>query len=99
MMNVSAMQNMMPQLSVKQVHSLYRCTTRVRNFARICVDSPKLFQFVHRSNKCLKKSNAACFYTPILFKLLIIIHMFKNQKEKNFITINLTPHLSELVKY
>ena len=36
---------------------------------------------------------------PILLKLLIIIQMCKNQKEGNFIAINLTPHLSELVKY
>ena len=46
-----------------------------------------------------QKSNAACFYTSILLKLSIIIQMCKNQKEGNFITINLTPHLSELVKY
>ena len=45
------------------------------------------------------KSNAACFYTPILLKQLIIIQMSKNQKEENFITINLTSHLSEMVKY
>ena len=37
------------------------------------------------------KSNAACFYTPILLKLLTIIQMCKNQKEGNFIKINLTP--------
>ena len=28
-----------------------------------------------RYNKHLKKSNAACFYTPIVLKLLIIVQM------------------------
>ena len=28
-----------------------------------------------KSNKHLKKSNAACFYTPIVLKLLIIVQM------------------------
>ena len=49
--------------------------------------------------KHLKKGNAACFYTTISLKLLIIGQICRNQKEGNFITINLTPQLSELVKY
>ena len=33
--------------------------------------------------KHLKKSNAACFYTPIVLKLLIIIQMWKQHEEGN----------------
>ena len=55
--------------------------------------------FNTRIHKHLKKSNAACFYMQILLKLLIIIQMCKKHKEGNFITINLTPHLLQLVKY
>ena len=49
--------------------------------------------------KTPQKSNAACFYTPILLKIFIIIQMCKKHKLGKFITINLTPHLSQLVKY
>ena len=31
--------------------------------------------FMSKSYKHLKKSNAACFYTPIVLKLLIIVQM------------------------
>ena len=34
-------------------------------------------------NKHLKKSNAACFYTPLLFKLLTIVQMWNNHEEGN----------------
>ena len=34
-------------------------------------------------NKHLKKSNAACFYTPIVLKLLIIVQMWKQHEEGN----------------
>ena len=33
--------------------------------------------------KHLKKSNAACFHTPIVLKLLIIVQMWKQQEEEN----------------
>ena len=33
--------------------------------------------------KHLKKSNAACFYLPIVLKLLIIVQMSKQHKEEN----------------
>ena len=46
-----------------------------------------------------QKCNAACFYTPIILKLLIIVQMCKKHKRGNFITIILTLHLSQLVKY
>ena len=29
-----------------------------------------------KNNKHLKKSNAACFYTPIVLKLLVIVQMW-----------------------
>ena len=51
------------------------------------------------SNKHLKKSNAACFYTPIVLKLLIIVQMWKQHEEGNLSAIILTPHLSKLIKY
>ena len=47
----------------------------------------------------LKKVTQPVLIRLYLLKLLIIIQMCKNQKEGNFITINLTPHLSEFVKY
>ena len=31
--------------------------------------------------KHLKKSNAACFYTPIVLKLLIVVQMWKQHEE------------------
>ena len=34
-------------------------------------------------NKHLKKSNAACFYTPIVLKLLIVVQMWKQYEEGN----------------
>ena len=34
-------------------------------------------------NKHLKKSNAACFYTPVVLKLLIIVQMWKQHEEGN----------------
>ena len=34
-------------------------------------------------NKHRKKSNAACFYTPIVSKLLIIVQMWKQHEEGN----------------
>ena len=49
--------------------------------------------------KHLKKSNAACFYTPIVLKLFIIVQMWKQHEEENLIAIILTPHLSKLIKY
>ena len=33
--------------------------------------------------KHLKKSNAACFYTPIVLKLLIIVQMWKQHEKGN----------------
>ena len=33
--------------------------------------------------KHLKNSNAACFYTPIVLKLLIIVQMRKQHEEEN----------------
>ena len=33
--------------------------------------------------KHLKKSNAACFYAPIVLKLLIIVQMWKEHEEGN----------------
>ena len=49
--------------------------------------------------KDLKKLlNVACFYTPVFLKLLIIVQMCKKSKGGNFITIILTPYLSQLVK-
>ena len=50
-------------------------------------------------SKHLKKSNAACFYAPIVSKLLIVDQMWKQHEEGNYITIILTPHLSKLIKY
>ena len=50
-------------------------------------------------HKHLKKSNAACFYTPIVLKLFIIVQMWKQHEEGNLIAIILTPHLSKLIKY
>ena len=35
------------------------------------------------TNKHLKKSNAACFYTPIVLKLLIVVQMWKQHEEGN----------------
>ena len=34
-------------------------------------------------SKHLKKSNAACFYTPIVLKLLIVVQMWKQHEEGN----------------
>ena len=45
------------------------------------------------------KKNAACFYTPVVLKLLIIVHMWKQHEEENLVTILFTPHLSKLIKY
>ena len=50
-------------------------------------------------SKHLKKSNAACFYTPMVLKLLIIVQMWKQHEEGNLIAIILTPHLLKLIKY
>ena len=33
--------------------------------------------------KHLKKSNAACFYMPIVLKLLIVVQMWKHHEEGN----------------
>ena len=71
-------------------HWLTNCLLPLMNLA---------LSLMYLRTKHLKKSNAACVYTPILLKLLILIQMCKKQKEGNFITINLTPHLSQLVKY
>ena len=48
-----------------------------------------------------KKQNktAACFYTPVVLKLLIIVHMWKQHEEEHLVTILFTPHLSKLIKY
>ena len=46
---------------------------------KVCVINDKtLFYYKH-----LKKSNAACFYTPILSKLSIIVQMWKQHEEGN----------------
>ena len=38
---------------------------------------------IHSKTKHLKKSNAACFYTPAVLKLLIIVQMWKQHEEGN----------------
>ena len=45
-------------------------------------DSTKLIS-LSTENKHLKKSNAACFYTPVVLKLLIIVQMWKQHEEGN----------------
>ena len=42
-----------------------------------------LWAHMHRCTKHLKKSNAACFYTSIVLKLLIIVQMRKQHVEEN----------------
>ena len=59
----------------------------------------RLISIPEMYTKYLKKSNAACFHTPIVLKLLIIVQMWKQQEEENLIAIILTPHLSKLMKY
>ena len=39
--------------------------------------------FYYICTKHLKKSNAACFYTPIVLNLLIIVQMWKQREEGN----------------
>ena len=53
-----------------------------------CIGTDKLkLNFVLRNTgktyKHLKKSNAACFYTPVVLKLLIIVQMWKQYEEGN----------------
>ena len=46
----------------------------------------RIFHFcilVAKSYKHLKKSNAACFYTPIVLKQLIVVQMWKQHEEGN----------------
>ena len=49
------------------------CTLGKENFRLNYLKYKSYLAFVY--NKHLKKSNAACFYTPIVLKLLIIVQM------------------------
>ena len=42
----------------------------------ICMMTPVQHHYISETNKHLKKSNAACFYTPIVLKLSIIVQMW-----------------------
>ena len=45
-------------------------------FAQVYVFVYAKVYTVYKTYKHLKKSNAACFYTPIVLKLLIIVQMW-----------------------
>ena len=56
-----------------QSHPLHMSTIKY-----IFLMIPQLHPYKH-----LKKSNAACFYTPIVLKLSIIVQMWKQHEEGN----------------
>ena len=70
-------------LAIIQSGRLQRVSKLLSFFVSPELSSVRDYVITHSVHKHLKKSNAACFYTPVVLKLLIIVQMWKQHEEGN----------------